>query len=127
MKKLRDIGKMLLFLIVFCAGVLAADTVCVKFALHGIAKGVVIAIGTLPALCLYWVWHESSRRKTQAVWHWLRRPVPLTTWIWRAVGLVIMVAGLVLGVGNITGQYVTFSYAGSMTFVIGWLLIYFLG
>ena len=105
--KLRDIGGMLLFLVVFGAGVVAADAFCVKFALHGFAKGVIMAIGVLPAISLYWLWHESSpRRKAQALWQWLRWPGPFSTWIRRGVGLAIILAGVAIGVGNITGQYV---------------------
>ena len=119
MNKILRIFKLLLAFIVGIAGMLFVETYSAQHSIVGTEKTVLICAALLPALLLYWLM-SSDVRKTFVE---LRRPVPFTVWVWRVVGLALACFGFFLFIGNRSGQFLSFPFAGTIVCVVGMAII----
>jgi len=109
------ICKLLAFFAIGVVGFFVADAVAVRLALSGFAKAVFSASGLMPAAIVLWFFEGNPRGTIR----YLRRPVPWIAWVGRIMGFAIVVSGLLLAVGNLSGQFTTFPYAGSLVIILG--------
>lgn len=104
-------------------GFFAADAVASQFALSGVGKTAFSAIGAIPCLIALWFLDGNARER----WRSLVRPVPRKVWVWRVAGSAISLFGIFLAIGNRSGQFSTFPFAGALVIFIGALVIAFKG
>lgn len=119
MTSLFRIGKLLACFAITAAGMLFAFSLEPESGWPGWEKTAYAAAGGIPGMIAFIL----LRGDTKANIKWLLRPVPWTTWLWRALGCAICLCGMFLGLGNISGRFPTFPYAGTLVMFAGAILV----
>lgn len=123
MKKIINILLLIFGLIIAVIGFFIADHYSPSLGLSGLPKTIFLFAGALPGIALLLIFDGGYQKNL----HWLLKPVPASVWVWRVIGAIVAIAGGGLVIGNRTGQFLTFPYAGSIVMVIGVLIVSFKG
>jgi len=115
MKTLLNILKLTACFAVAGVGFFAASALSAQFSISGASKTALDVIGVLPGVILYALLDGSVRANVRS----MIRPVPKVVWLWRIAALLIALFGVFLGIGNRSGSFPTFPYAGSLVIFVG--------
>jgi hypothetical protein len=77
----------------------------------------------LPGIALHFLLDGDWRKNLRA----LLRPVSKEIWVWRAVAVMMLCSGLFLALGNKSGRFPTFPFAGTLVCVVAAMIFTFKG
>lgn len=123
MKNIINVIGLVLGLIFAVAGYIIASKYSPSIGLSGLSKTTFSFAGALPGIAMLFIFDGDYEKNLR----WLTKPVAASVWGWRIIGAMIVVVGGGLVIGNRSGQYLTFPYAGSIVVIIGFLIIGFKG
>jgi len=119
MKAILNILKLLLGFCLALIGFFAANTYAARLGVTGPTKVLFLLLGLLPALVLLLLLNGSFRANAKS----MLRPVSGKVWAWRGVGASVVLFGLFLLLGNRTGLFPSFPFAGTLVAVAGVLIV----
>ncbi|MES2047351.1 MAG: hypothetical protein V4447_03040 [Pseudomonadota bacterium] len=119
MEKILRIFKLLLCFIIVIAGFIYADSYSSQHSVGATGKTLLLTIGALPGILAYCILNGNFRKQYAS----LLRPVPFSVWVWRFVGFAISSFGFFLFIGNRSGQFLSFPFAGTLVCVIGLVIL----
>lgn len=123
MKTIINIIGLLFGLIVAVIGFFIADHYSPALGLSGLPKTIFMFMAGVPGIALLLIIDGGHKKNL----HRLLTPVPASVWVWRIIGAIVAIVGGGLAIGNRSGQFLTFPYAGSIVLIIGALIIGFKG